>query len=100
MPEPAGGLDAYLLSFARRILADALSEAMPAVWLRRAEALEAAAPREGDYHGTATREELSARWTRCRETAEACRRHAALLAASDPDPLILAEVEAVLGEAA
>jgi hypothetical protein len=54
-------------------------ESDPAHWLRRAEELEAAAPRPGQYLGQATAAELSERWHSCMTTAAACRHKAAFL---------------------
>lgn len=71
--------ETWLETFTRRVLADALCEASARYWLRRAEVLEAAAPRPDDFHGHATREELSAAWRRCMADARRCRTHAALL---------------------
>jgi hypothetical protein len=45
-------------------------------WLRRAEQLEAARPRRGDYTGQATAEDLAACWGRLTAKAQACRARA------------------------
>lgn len=66
-------------TFARRVIADALCEANAAYWSRRASVFEDAAPRPGDFHGKATRDELDAAWRRCMADAARCRRHAALM---------------------
>lgn len=72
---------------AMRLLTDALNEATRAYWLRRAEAFEAARPHPGDFHGRATRAELSARWQRLTAIAQACRARAAVAPLEDvPDP--------------
>lgn len=76
---PPEGIDPWLDMFVRRVIADALNEASARYWTRRAEALEDAAPRPGEFHGKATREELSSAWRRCHADAERCRRHAELL---------------------
>lgn len=76
---PPEGIDPWLGMFVRRVIADALNEASAAYWEHRAEVLEDAAPRPGEFHGKATREELSSAWRRCHADAERCRRHAALL---------------------
>jgi hypothetical protein len=85
--------------FRARTLQDALTEATAQCWLRRAQQFEDAAPRQGDYHGHATGDELLDRWERCQATATACRRHAQVLLGGMPEP-ISAEVLDVLGEVA
>jgi hypothetical protein len=85
--------------FRARVLQDALSEATAQYWLRRAHQFQQAAPRKGDYHGLADRDEPLDRWERCKATALACRRHAQLLRDSMPEP-ISDEVWAVLEEVA
>lgn len=86
MPDaiPARGqsIDAVVANFQRRIMQDALSEATALYWLRRADQLEAARPRPGDFHGAATREDLSARHATLTLAALNCRRHAELLRGS------------------
>lgn len=62
--------------FRQRVLHDALSEALAAYWRRRAEMLEWAMPRAGDFHGRSTRRELEERWAQLRAEAEACRNRA------------------------
>ena len=69
----------YLDRFARRIVLDALNEATAAYWRRRADQLEAARWKPGDYTGHATAEDLAAHDRAVREVAEACRNRAALL---------------------
>lgn len=76
---PVQDTETWLELFARRVLADALCEASARYWEKRADALEAAAPRPDDFHGEATREELNAAWTRCMADAARCRAHAELL---------------------
>lgn len=71
----------YSEQMRRRSVAEAIIGAMPATWLRRAEAFEWARPRPGEYTGQATAEEIAARDRRCRAAAVACRRHAAALKA-------------------
>ena len=71
--------ESWLETFTRRVIVDALNEATAAYWAHRADVLEAAAPRPDEFHGKATREELSAAWRRCHADADMCRRHAALL---------------------
>lgn len=77
----------HLDQFTKRIIIDALNEATAAYWQHRAEQFEAACWRPGDYTGTATRDELSARDERLRATAQACRARAqvALLATRGED---------------
>ena len=69
----------WISLFTRRVLADALLEASARYWERRAEVLEDAAPRLNEFHGRASRSELSASWQRCMADAARCRQHAALL---------------------
>jgi hypothetical protein len=78
-----------------------LREEQPDYWLKKADELEASAPRPGQYLGgpvdwetgeslnPARREELSERWYECIATATACRRHAALLEDLAGDPAAL-----------
>jgi hypothetical protein len=87
------------LHLAARVLQDALTEATADYWLQRADQFEAAAPRLGEYHGTATRGELNEAWTRCHATAAACRAHAQLLT-DETSEEISEEVQTVLGEVA
>lgn len=63
----------------KRAIQQAILEAEAWHWAKRAEEFHAAAPRKGDYHGRATREELQAAYDRCMSTALACRRKAASL---------------------
>ena len=81
-----------------RILQDALTEATAQYWIHRAHQLQQAAPRQDDYHGNATTEELREAWYRCMDTAQACLRHADLIRERSEE--ISAEVWAVLEEAA
>jgi hypothetical protein len=62
--------------FRRRVVQDALSEATAGYWRRRAEILEWAMPRHGDFNGEASTEELRERWCRLRDEATACRNRA------------------------
>jgi hypothetical protein len=81
---------------ARRCLVDALLEAWPTYWERRARVLEAARPRAGDFYGRASREELQAQYDRLTEAARACRARAQV----SPLGLVEHEVDAVLSEVA
>ncbi|MFD7157546.1 hypothetical protein ACFV9C_23310 [Kribbella sp. NPDC059898] len=78
--------DPYIEHFRSRVLLDALTEATALYWKRRAEALERALPRRGDFHGQATREELWERYNALQAEILACRRHANLLAAGTIAP--------------
>lgn len=69
-----------LTRFTVRAVQQMIAEAAPWWWLKRAEHLEEARPRPGDFHGRATPEELAARHARLTEAAAACREHAAFLA--------------------
>lgn len=59
--------------FVRDMLTEVLLAADSQWWRAKAEEMEAAAPRPGEYHGRATREELREAWRRCHAAAEACR---------------------------
>jgi hypothetical protein len=85
--------------FRARILQDALTEATAQYWIHRAYQFQQAAPRLGEYHGNATRDELNEAWTRCYATAGACRAHAELISQARPEP-ISPEVASVLEEVA
>ena len=76
-------MSGYLEDFARRVIQDALAEATAAYWMRRADQLENARPRPGEFHGNASAEELNARDERLAALAENCRHHAELL--RDPE---------------
>ena len=75
----APGVEAELSRYTARMLEDAITEAMPWHWIRRAEDLDNARPRPGEFHGQATRENLAERHARLTEQAAACREHAELL---------------------
>lgn len=86
----------HLTHMQRRVLVDSLLDAWSVYWERRARALEAARPLPGDFHGSASREELSAQWHRLTEIAKACRARAHV----SPLDLVVEDVDAVLGEVA
>ena len=65
---------------AQRFIQDLIVEATPAVWLRRADDMEAARPRPTDWPGHATPEQLAELDRRNAATAAECRIHAAILA--------------------
>lgn len=67
-----------------RAIEDALSEATPGYWRRRAAALEAARPRPGDFPGRASEAELAERDRRLADAASACRRAAVLAETTRP----------------
>lgn len=69
-------LDAYVFNFQRRVLQDAVNNAMSAYWLRRAAAWEWAKPKFDEFHGQATREQLGARWRHADRMARECRQKA------------------------
>jgi hypothetical protein len=85
--------------FRARILQDALSEATAQYWVHRAHQFQQAAPRLGEFHGNATRDELNEAWTRCMNTMQACLSHADLISGEYPEP-ISDEVASVLEEVA
>jgi hypothetical protein len=62
--------------FQARVCREAILSAEAAHFVRRAETLEWARPRAGDWHGRATREDLRARYDRLTEEAQACRNRA------------------------
>lgn len=69
----------YVEHFRRRILQDALAEATAEYWRRRAQTLEAALPRRGDFTGRATPEQLEEQRMRVASTVLACRQKAELM---------------------
>ena len=105
LPEPADNRHADTLGqvldpFARRLLQEAMTAAMPWHWYRRAEQLDDARPRPDEFHGQATRAQLSARWRSLTDAAEGCRRHARFLT-EHPDAmaeLIAADVATLMSE--
>jgi hypothetical protein len=72
----------------RRAVQQAILEATAEYWGRRAEDFEWARPRPDDFNGRATAEELAAADERCRLTALACRRKAALIDWEAGAPLV------------
>jgi len=83
---PAGDpLAAYIDNFRRRVLEDALHEATPIYWRRRAEAFAGAQPRLHDYPGRATAADVEQQRLRLAEVELACRRraHFALLSGEE-----------------
>jgi hypothetical protein len=78
--------ETYLQRFVEAAVLEALQHGSALWWERRAEAFDDAAPRLSDFHGQATPDELRAAVIRCRETAEACRQHAQILADMDDGP--------------
>jgi hypothetical protein len=85
--------------FRARVLQDCLTEATAQYWVHRAYQFQQAAPRLGQFHGNATRDELNEAWTRCHATTQACLSHADLLRGDYPEP-ISDEVASVLEEVA
>lgn len=84
-----------VVRFTARMLQDALADATADFWERRARTFEAAAPRQGDFNGRATTEDLEARRARCELSARVCRQRASLERHGQPvDP----DVWAVLAE--
>ena len=63
----------------RRVVQDALNDALACTWRRRAELLEWARPRPGEYVGQVTADELAARDRRLAAQAQAARNKAILL---------------------
>lgn len=87
----------YLENFTRRLLQDALSEAAPAYWRRRAKALRAARHRSGDYLPSDHLEAARAKWRTLTELAAACEAKAAFLEMYGNE-IFAADVASVLGE--
>ena len=77
--------------WSRCVLSDAWNEGRRRWWRQRAADFRRAAPIPGDYVGSATREELSARWKWCHEVARACEAKAELVGFDD-------ELEALLND--
>jgi len=63
----------------RRVVQDALNDAVATTWRRKAALLEWARPRPTDWNGNATPAELAERDRRLSAQAEACRAKATLL---------------------
>ena len=68
---------------ARRLIREAIAEALPTQWERRARVFESCRPRPGDYTGAATRDDLAALDHRNAVSAAQCRMHAAMLRGDD-----------------
>lgn len=77
MPEPTNLLN-HVDHFQRRVVQDALADGERGYWLRRSRVFEWARPKRDDYHGRATREDLTRRDAALAEAAENCRRRAGL----------------------
>lgn len=63
---------------AYRLLVDAWLDGNRMFWERRAQQLEAARPRRGEFTGNATSQDLQTAWHRLTEAAAACRARAQL----------------------
>jgi hypothetical protein len=72
----------------KRAVQQAILEAEAWFWCWRAEQFHAAAPKPDDFHGNASHDDLLDAWSRCRDTALACRRKAAFLVWEAGGPLI------------
>lgn len=70
---------AQVANFGVRFIEEAIADALPFVWERRAAQLEQARPRPGDFTGAATAEDLAERDRRLAEQAQECRNHADVL---------------------
>ena len=68
----------HVSTFGRRVLQDALAEATSSYWLNRAQTLDAARSRPGDYVGAASPEDLRRRDDELAQVAAACRARASL----------------------
>lgn len=72
-------------------------------WRRRAATFEDAKPRDGDYLGRATHEDLARQWDRLDSLAKACRHNAEVFeryGASDGDRNLIIDVATALAAAA
>jgi hypothetical protein len=82
--------------FRRRMLKEALREALGEYWERRAREFEDARPRVDEYLGQAGSAELRARWLALTEVADACRKRARV----DLDTTAEAIIHGAFGEVA
>lgn len=89
-------LDRTIDNFAFRVVQDCLSEAMSRYWIRRAETLEGARWKPGDYTGRATPDEIAARDAKLTLAAQNCRSHAQLLAEGTVSPYDVPDTELAL----
>jgi hypothetical protein len=62
--------------FQYRLIRDAMNEAMPLYWLRRARDWDLAMPRAEDFLGRSTRDDAYDRAIRVRQITDACRHRA------------------------
>lgn len=88
----------YVLHFQARVMSDALAEASAGYWRRRADHLRSCLSRPGDFHGSATPQQIAARDARLRADIARCLTHAKVLAEGIGD--IAPEVVDVLREVA
>jgi hypothetical protein len=82
----------------RRAVQQAISDALPETWRRRAQDFRAAAPKPGDYPGQANLSEVAEHGRECFAIARACEAHAALLAEGDPWATYKAERDQLIAE--
>lgn len=80
------GLDYHIDQFSLRTIQQCITESMSIYWIKRAQVLEDARHREGDFVGQATAEELKARDDVLTMAATNCRRHAKFLKDGVIDP--------------
>lgn len=71
-------LESHVEHFRSRVLQDALADATAAYWRRRAETFREALPREGDFTGRATPDQIEEQRRRVAATILACRQRAAV----------------------
>lgn len=83
---------AHFDPFTWGVLADAFNVGRRLWWLKRARDFENAKPLPGEFHGSATREQLSARWCWCDEVARACRAKAEMVGVDEELEHLLREV--------
>ena len=82
--KPPYSFEAVAERIAVRMIEDAVADALPDYWTRRAAEFEAARPRRGDYFGRSTRADRIAQDARCAATAEACRQAAVVARSTSP----------------
>ncbi|WP_020385894.1 hypothetical protein [Kribbella catacumbae] len=86
-------LDYEIDRFAIRTIQQCITEAMSLYWVKRAEVLEAARSKPGDFIGRATVEEIAVRDAGLTLAATNCRNHARLLAEGTVSPWIAPDAE-------
>lgn len=88
----------HLEHFRRRVLYDALLEGTKLYWIHRAAVFEDACPRQGDYTGQATDDDLDKQTQRLTTIAVNCRNHAHLTAELGLDDAAQGAIDTILFE--